>query len=134
MDIENMFDFLQKEYGLSYKQQEFKNCYGGNWVVHTHSFYNDSGCFTIYIEFQRGIDFWYAPQFSTERKVLCGKEVDIRLIEPEIWDRYEKIWIFKRPFFWWNNKKILKTFALALRAHLEKNNDFFGLKIKRTLS
>ena len=50
MNIEEMFDFLKKNYNLSYEYQEFTNCYGGGLTVQTHSFYNDSGCFTIYIE------------------------------------------------------------------------------------
>ena len=40
------------EMGLQYK--DFKNCFGGNWWVYTHSLYNDSGCFTIHCLPQRG--------------------------------------------------------------------------------
>ena len=29
MNIEKIFDFLKKDYNLSYKYQEFINCYGG---------------------------------------------------------------------------------------------------------
>ena len=47
---------------------------GGNWTVQTHSFYNDSDCFTIHIEVQRGIDFWYTSRFSTERTELCKRK------------------------------------------------------------
>ena len=48
MNIEKLFVFLIRDYGLAYKYQKFINCYGGNWIVQTYSFYNDSGCFTIY--------------------------------------------------------------------------------------
>ena len=129
MNIEELFDFLKKDYNLSYKYQEFTKCYEGNWIVQTHSFYNDSGCFTIYVEIQRGIEFWYASRFSTERKELCEREIDIYSIESGIWDRYAKFWIFKLPFFWWNENKVLRTLAKVLKVHLAKNNDFFGIRV-----
>ena len=129
MNIEELFDFLKKDYKLSYRYQEFINCYGGSWTVQTHSFYNDSGCFTIHIEIQRGMDFWYASRFSTERKELCEKEIDVSSIEPQIWDKYERIFIFKNPFFWWNDNKVLSTLAEALKVHLLKNNEFFGIQV-----
>lgn len=129
MNVEKLFVFLIKDHNLSYRYQEFINCYGGNWTVQTHSFYNDSGCFTIYFENQRGIDFWYASRFSTERKELCEKEIDVSSIEPQIWEKHERIWIFKNPFFWWNDNKILSTLAEALKIHLAKCNEFFGIKV-----
>lgn len=129
MNIEELFDFLKKDYNLCYRYQEFVRCYGGNWTVQTHSFYNDSGCFTIYIEIQRGMDFWYAPRFSTERKELCEREIDVSSIEPQIWDKYERFFIFKNPFFWWNDNKVLRTLAEALKVHLAKDNEFFGIQV-----
>lgn len=129
MNIEELFDFLIKEYGLIYKHQSFINCYGGNWKVETHSFYNDSGCFTIYIECQRGMDFWFSSQFSTNYEALCEREIDVSLIEPEIWDQHEKIMFFKWPFFWWNNDKVLCTLAEVLKVHLTKNKVFFGVQV-----
>lgn len=127
--IEKKFEFLKKDYNLSYKYQEFINCYGGNWIVQTHSFYNDSGCFTIYIEIQRGMDFYYASRFSTERKALCEKRIDVSSIEPQIWDKSQRIWIFKNPFFWLSDKKVLSTLAEALQVHLAKYNEFFGIQV-----
>ena len=129
MNIEELFCFLKKDYNLSYKYQEFNNCYGGNWTVQTHSFYNESGCFTIYCEIQRGLGFWYASRFSTERTELCEREIDVSSIEPQIWDKNERIWIFKNPFFWWNANKVLSTLAQVLKAHLAKYNDFFGIQV-----
>ena len=129
MNIEELFDFLKKDYNLSYRYQEFINCYGGGWTVQTHSFYNDSGCFTIYIEIQRGMVFWYASRFSTEREELCEKAIDVSSIEPEIWDKHERICIFKDPFFWWKDNKVLRTLAEALKVHLAKDNEFFGIQV-----
>ena len=129
MNIEELFAFLNKDYNLCYKYQEFTNCYGGSWTVQTHSFYNDSGCFSIYIEIQRGMYFWYASQFSTEREGLCEREVDVSSIEPQIWDKHERVWFLKNPFFWWNDNKVLNTLAEALKVHLTKNNEFFGIKV-----
>jgi len=128
MNIAKIFAFLIEEHGLIYQHQSFTNCYGGNWQVETHSFYNESGCFTIYIEVQRGMSFWYASKFSTNYEDLCEKEVDIYLIEPEIWNKHSKIWFFNRPFFWWTDNKLLSVFAEALKVHLAKGEDFLGIK------
>ena len=113
MKIEELFGFLIKDYGLTYRYQEFSNCYSGKWTVHTHSFYNDSGCFTIYIEIQE----------------LCEREIDVSSIEPQIWKKFEKKWIFKWPFFWWNDNKVLNALAEVLKVHLAKNDNFFGIQI-----
>ena len=130
MNIEELLGFLVKEYNLSYKYQEFTNCYGGNWIVQTYSFYNDSGCFTIcFIPQKNELDFYYASQFSNERKDLCEKMIDICEIEPDIWDKHTKVGFFHRPFFWCNNKKILSALAEALRVHLSKDNNFFGIQV-----
>lgn len=128
MDIEKLFNFLINDYGLTYKHQEIDNCYG-KWNVETHSFYNDSGCFTIYIEIQRGMDFWFASKFSSNYEELCEREIDISIIEPEIWGRQEKILFLKWPFFWWNNDKVLSTLAKVLKIHLKKSNEFFGIQV-----
>ena len=129
MNIEELFSFLKKDYNLSYRYQKFINCYGGNWTVQTHSFYNDSGCFTIYIEIQRGMTFWYASRFSTEREELCEEEIDVSAIEPQIWDKHERICFFKNPFFWSNDNKVLSTLAETLKVHLARENEFFGIQV-----
>ena len=131
MNIETLFDFLVKEYNLSYKYQEFHNCYGGNWMVLTHSFYNDSGCFTIYIEVQRGMEFFCSSQFSTKRELLCERGIKISSIEQQIWKKREKLWFFKNPFFWWSDNKVLRTLAEVLKVHLAKGNDLFGIPVER---
>ena len=38
MNVEELFEFLIKEYGLSYQFQAFTNCYNGGWIVRTYSF------------------------------------------------------------------------------------------------
>ena len=129
MSIEELFDFLIKDYGLIYKHQKFTNCYGGNWVVETHSFYNESGCFTIYVEFQRGTYFYFSSKFSTNYEELSERELDISLIEPEIWNKRERFLFFKNPFWWWCDNKVLKTLAEVLKVHLAKGNDLFGIQV-----
>lgn len=130
MNIEKLFDFLVTDYGLKYKEQTFYNCYGGSWTVQTHSFYNDSGCFTIYIEIQRGMEFWYASRFSTEREELCERGIDVSSVEPQIWDKNERIGIFKNPFFWCSDNKVLRTLSEALKVHLSENKEFFGISLQ----
>ena len=40
MDFKKDFTILAKKYNLNYQYQDFKNCFGGNWWVYTHSLYN----------------------------------------------------------------------------------------------
>lgn len=130
MNIEKLFDFLVKDYNLSYKYQEFTNCFGMGLLVRTHSFYNESGCLSIYEEVQFcSMSFYYASKFSTKLDDLLERGIDVTLIEPEIWNKRGKIFNIRNPFFWWGYKRILKTFAEVLQAHLTKNNEFFGIQV-----
>ena len=59
MNVSRIFDFLVKEYKLEYAKKHFDNCYEGNWAVITYSYFNESGCFTIYTLPERGeLDFF----------------------------------------------------------------------------
>lgn len=130
MDIKNLFDYLVKDYSFTYQEQVFPNCYNGNGTVYTYSFYNDNGCFTIHSYPVRGeLDFFCADRFSPIREELCGRWVDLRAIEKEIWDKHSKIGFLKRPFFWYSHDKILKAFSEVLKAHIEKYGEFFGIKV-----
>ena len=75
------------------------------------------------------MDFLYSSKFSTERKELCEREIDVSSIEPQIWAKHERLGIFKNPFFWWNNNKVLSTLAEVLKVHLAKDNEFFGIQV-----
>lgn len=132
MDIENMFEFLVKDYGFNYRKQEFHNCFNGNWSVYTYSFFNDDGCFTIHSLPQRGeLDFYYAKRFSNIREDLYEKPIDIVSIEKDIWRKYGKIGFFDNPFFWWNDNKILTTLAKVLKVHINNYGEFFGIQINK---
>ena len=131
MDFKNEFSQLAEKYNLNYQYQDFKNCFGGNWWVYTHSLYNDSGCFTVHCLPQRSeVDFYFTEKFSNDRKQLCGKPIIVFEVEKEIWDKNSKIWFFKNPFYHWNSEKIIKTLIEVIKVLIEKNNEFFGVKIK----
>ena len=131
MDFKKEFTDLAKKYNLSYRYQEFKNCFDGNWFVYTHSLYNDSGCFTIHCVAQRAeVSCYFTTKFSTVRKELCGNPIHILEVEKEIWKKNEKIWFFKNPFFYWNPDNIIKTLIEIISVSIEKNNEFFGVKIQ----
>ncbi len=51
-------------------------------------------------------------------------------LKKEIWSKNAKIWFFKNPFFYWNHEKIIKTLIEVINISIEKNNEFFGIKIK----
>ncbi len=131
MDIKELFGFLVKQYGLTYVYQDFKNCFDGNWQVYTHSFYNESGCFTIHNLPQRGeLDFYYAKKFSNNRKDLCEKMIDIRSAEEEIWKKHSNVLGIRNPFFWWSEKKVLSTLVEVIKSQIKKKGEFFGIEIK----
>ena len=130
--IKDIFDYLVKDYGLTYEYQEFTNCYDGNWTMHTHSFYNGSGCFTIQYLLQRDeLSFYYSPYFSCDYNVLCENAIDICSIEKGIWDKHIKGKFFKSPFFWWRKKKILVALSDVIRTHVQENGEFFGIVCKK---
>ena len=130
MDVEQTFSFLVEEYQMSCKNNEYRNCYGGNWIVQTYSFYNDTGCMTIYFLPQRNeLDFYRSAKYSNKLNDLCETIIDIHMIEPSIWEKDAKIFGIKNPFFEWSSKKVLCTFAKALKAHLDKKKDFFGISV-----
>ena len=119
MRVEKLFNFLVEDYKLTYKHYVFENCYNLGYTVYTHSFFNRSGCFTIYSLPQRGeLDFYYA------------KLLDICSIEKEIWDKHTKFGFIKNPFFWRNEEKVLTVLAEVLKAHINKHSEFFGILLK----
>ena len=125
------FESLAKKHQLSYQYQEFKNCFGGDWFVCTHSLYNETGCFTIQCVPQRGeVDCYYAKSFSTEREELLGRLINIFDFEKMIWEKNQKIWIFKNPFFYWQNKKVINTIIEVLESLLSKSNNLCEIFIE----
>lgn len=130
MDFKKEFAALAQKKNLSYQFQEFKNCFGGDWVVWTYSLYNDSGCFTVSYWTQREeVDFYYAEKFSTDRKELCAKPINVFEAEQEIWRKNKRIWIFNNPFFYCSPKRIIKALIEVINSLIEKNNEFFGIKL-----
>ena len=131
MDFKNAFSELAEKYNLTYRYQEFNNCSGGNWFVCTHSLYNETGCFTVQYLPQRGeVGCFFSRKFSAKREFLCHNEINVFAAEKEIWDKKEKIWIFKNPFYYWSPKRTIKTLIQVIECSINKNEEFFGIKIK----
>ena len=132
MRFKKEFNCLAQKYDLKYEYQEFQNCFGGGWLVFTHSLFNDSGCVTVHCLPQRGeIDCYFSAKFSHDRSQLCETLVNIFDIEKEIWLDRQKLWIFKKPFFYSNSDKLIKTLLEVMTVSLEKTNEFAGLKVNR---
>ena len=131
---EKLFSFLEKNYKMKHVYQCFENCYGGHWFVYSHSYYNDSGSFTIQVVPQRGeYDFYYMREFSQTKEPLCSigledsavQSVDIRSIGQEIWEKAEK------KYWFWTYTRVLKTLVLAIKYQVENDGSFFGIKISK---
>ena len=124
MNIEEMFRFLVKEYHLNYSHQLFYHCYGGSWVVSTHSYYNETGCFTIHFLHQRDeFDFYYSKEVSLTREALCERKIDVQSVCPEIWFEAKKRFLFAyRP------KLYFKTLACVIKQEIKEKKSFFWNK------
>ena len=106
--IQNKLLFLVEKCGLHYAFQQMD--YGGGFVSSEHSYFNDSGCFTICSLEQRGeLDFYDAESFSDNRKILHEKLIDVYSVEQSIRDKYGKIGIIPNVFFWCNHQKIIEV-------------------------
>ena len=126
--IYNEFSFLINKYNLKYHCQKFD--IGGGWIISMHSFFNEMGCFTIYNLPSRGeLYFYSSKKFSTEKQQLCEKIIDIYSIEKDVWNKYGKIGFIPNPFFWWNNKKILKVAAEIVKLQIEEKGTWMNIKI-----
>ena len=125
MDIEKTFKFLVDDYNLNYACQEFNDCYGGNWTIATHSYYNQTGCFTIQFLYQRSeLGFYYSKAYSSKLKCLCEKRIDEQAACPEIWFEAKK-----RFFFACRPQLYLNTLAQVIKQQIKDTNSFFGVSI-----
>ena len=130
MDFKDKFNLLAEKYNLKFQYQEFENCFGGNWLVCTYSIYNEFGCLTVHCLPQRDeVDCYYSKRFSNDREELCEVLINIFDIEKEIWNKNEKILIFKNPFYYWNSNNIINTLIEVIETSIKKRNEFFGIKI-----
>ena len=123
VDIKKYFDFLVKHYGMSYKQQFFKDW--GNWMYSMHSYYNKNGCFTIQELLQEEeFEFYYAQAFSSDRDRLCERRIFEQSVEPGVWEKEKKKFLFAyRP------KLYIKTVAKVVKMQIDKEHCFFGIKV-----
>lgn len=123
------FSFLVDRYGFEYKYQTLD--LGDGWIVSLHSFYNATGCFTIHSMDSRGeLDFYRSNQFSTDKKKLRETAINIYDVEKKLWKkRGDFLGIFPNLFFWWNTKKILKTVAEIVKLSIDRDGEFFGIKV-----
>ena len=119
--IKQELGFLVEEYDMKFESQIFTKPELPYWSSCTYSFYNDYGCFTIHttpvVREEDYIGFYRTENFSNDEKYLVNSKnyVDIGLLEPEIWGKARKIWVFPDIFFWYKHKKIIKTIALMIK-------------------
>ena len=68
------FNFLVEQYSLKFTYQQFEKD-KNNWEpMQAYSYYNDSGCFTVYYAEQEGDwDYYYSTIFSNNKKELLEK-------------------------------------------------------------
>ncbi len=94
-----------------------------------YTFYNKSGCFTIYNEIERDLEFYSSQNLHN----LCEKCAPVFTISPQVWKKHSKIGPFPNPFFMWSQEKFAKTMAEAIKVHLQTNDEFFGIKVEKGL-
>ena len=124
------FEFLVNDYNLSYKKQEFKNAFLTHGTAYTHSYANQSGCFTIMDFPVKGeLEFYYSKELHENLKDLCEKPIDVFSVEKEIWKKNSKTGFFKFHFSYWSSQKTLCVLAKVIQSCINKHGEFFGIKV-----
>ena len=127
MEINEIFSFLISDYLMAYKFQEFENYPSGNWYSKVYSYYNESGCFSIYTLPQRGeYEYYYAKAFSTDIKELLQKVIEVD-VKHEIWQNASK-----KIFFGYRQKLQHQAFANYIKYLIKEKGEFYGIKVDRT--
>ena len=130
MEFEAKLKDFAKKYDLNYAFQEFENCWELGYFVNTYSLYNKTGCFTIqYIIQKNELDFYFSKKFSTFRKFLCVKNINVFKVGQDIWEKRQKIWIFKNPFYYWSVNNTINVLIEVMEDSIKNNGEFFGVRI-----
>ena len=128
--IYNNFAFLVDEYNMKYAYQTEE--LGGGWVYSHHSFYNETGCFTVSTLPNRGeLDFYHASKFSPNPKELQKQWVDVFSIKSAVWSKYKKIGFFPIPFPLIRKKRLLEATAEVIKDQIERENTFLDIVVER---
>ncbi len=138
--IKNSLDFLITEYGFKYEKLGYDNCFNEGVGAFAYNYYNDNGCFTIgHIPVYGDVDYFRFKSLSQLNKyyelrqsglnTIENYKINIYNYEPQIWESHEKLLWFKNPFSWISSKKTLRVLAEVIRAQIEKDGQFFGIKV-----
>lgn len=138
--IKNSLDFLITEYGFKYEKLGYDNCFNEGVGAFAYNYYNDNGCFTIgHIPVYGDVDYFRFKSLSQLNKyyelrqsglnTIENYKINIYNYEPQIWESHEKLLWFKNPFAWISSKKTLRVLAEVIRAQIEKDGQFFGIKV-----
>lgn len=131
-DIEKKFKYLVEHYGMQFVYKKYDNYYGQNYDVHTYSYYNKSGCFTIYTLPSRGeLEFYYSKQYGEVLDCLKDRCINIYSeINKDEWPRNAYFLGFSNPLFWFSYSKILEGLSHVIKEKIKKNGTFFGIDVK----
>ena len=128
--IYNNFAFLVEEYDMKYAYQT--RDLGGGWVYSYHTFYNETGCFTVRVLPVRGeLDFYYSSKFSHNPEDLQERWIDIFSIKSAVWSKYKKIGFLPIPFPLIRQKRLLRATAEVIKDQLERENMFMEIIVKK---
>lgn len=131
MTIRERFDFLVSQYGMNYGQLTVDDYCGSGGKAYAHSFYNESGCFTIFSFPAKGeLECFMSDDYDANLNVLCKQPVDVRAIESEIWKKHAKRGLLSCLFFWNRPEKVLAALAEALAVHIGKCGEVCGVKVE----
>jgi hypothetical protein len=125
MSIENSLRFLQEQYGLSYGFQTFKkdvteNFYG---PMNTYSFYNETGCFTIYHAVQRNEwEYYLSKKYSQNQAELLSQNIS-QIVFTAIGKKRKSL----KNLFRSENTII----ADIIKEQISINGEFYGIKVIR---
>lgn len=123
MSVEKAFKFLIDQYDFKYGFNRFSEFNDFLGPFDAYSFYNDYGCFTILHAVQRNeMEYYISQEFSNRQEILF----EIKISE-QVFKILKKIRVNPLNMFKGDNTLVAKFIA----DEINKNGEFFGIKVKR---
>ena len=120
------FNFLVEQYNLKFSYQQFEKDKNDWEPMQAYSYYNDSGCFTVYYAEQEGDwDYYFSTIFSHNKKELLGKKMNIS----KLVDQKTPKWRVSISF-----NKYNQLLSEIIKEQIEESGEFFVIKVNKKIS
>lgn len=132
--VKRYLDFLCKDYNFKYNSTMFNNYLQTGGSVYVYSYYNSFGCFSISnfaVKGEIGYHVFNSLDDMIKWFPYSHNYIDVNIFnyERDIWKKNEKILWFYTPFAWKSSKKLLSVLSEVIRSQINKEGEFFGIKV-----